>query len=134
LAASLVGRRWGQSAAGWLVGLPLTSGPVALFLALDYGADFATQAAIGSLAGTAVQAGFCLAYAGAAKRCVWPIALLAATIAFALGAGFCQLATPPLALLLPIVLATLAVALWRCRARTRRCGSQRRHGGTFRRA
>ena len=32
--ATLVGRRWGQSIGGWLVGLPLTTGPVAFFIAL----------------------------------------------------------------------------------------------------
>jgi hypothetical protein len=40
-AASLAGRRWGPAIAGWLVGLPLTSAPVALFLALDLGIGFA---------------------------------------------------------------------------------------------
>jgi len=45
LAASLAGRRWGESIAGWLVGLPLTSGPVAVFLTLEHGPKFAAQAA-----------------------------------------------------------------------------------------
>jgi hypothetical protein len=31
-AASLVGHRWDQSGAGWLVGLPLISGPVAFLM------------------------------------------------------------------------------------------------------
>jgi len=31
LAASLASRRWGEAVGGWLVGLPLTSGPVAFF-------------------------------------------------------------------------------------------------------
>lgn len=34
-AASLAGRRWGPAVSGWLVGLPLTSGPIAFFLRLD---------------------------------------------------------------------------------------------------
>jgi hypothetical protein len=34
-ATSLAGRKWGAAVSGWLVGLPLTSGPVALFLALE---------------------------------------------------------------------------------------------------
>jgi hypothetical protein len=34
---SLAGRRWGPGVSGWLVGFPLTSGPVALFLALAQG-------------------------------------------------------------------------------------------------
>ncbi len=111
-AASLVGRRWGQSVAGWLVGLPLTTGPVIFFLALDYGTDFAARAAVGSLAGTAVQAGFCLAYARVARGCGWPIALIAATIAFVLGAILYDLAAPPPPVLLPIVLTALASALF----------------------
>jgi hypothetical protein len=34
-AATLVGRRFGPSISGWLVGLPFTSGPVSLFLTLE---------------------------------------------------------------------------------------------------
>jgi hypothetical protein len=110
-AASLVGRRWGQSVAGWLVGLPLTSGPVALFLALDYGSDFAARAAIGSLAGTAVQAGFCFGYIRTARWFGWPVAFAVATIAFALGAVALELVAPSPALTLLLALAALAVAL-----------------------
>src|SRR5712692_6527915 len=43
-AASLAGRRWGQGVSGWIVGLPLTSGPVAFFLVVDHGAAFAVAA------------------------------------------------------------------------------------------
>jgi hypothetical protein len=93
-AASLAGRRWGEAVGGWLVGLPLTSGPVAFFLALDYGTEFARHAAEGSLAGVAAQAGFCIAYAWAAKRLRWPLALAIGTIAFALVAGLSRWATP----------------------------------------
>jgi len=35
--ATLAGRRFGPSISGWLVGLPFTSGPVSLFLALEQG-------------------------------------------------------------------------------------------------
>jgi hypothetical protein len=62
--ASLATRRWGAAVGGFLVGLPLTSGPVSVFLALEGGPTFAVQATAGSLAATAGQAGFCLAYAG----------------------------------------------------------------------
>ena len=31
--ASVAGRRWGPVVSGWLIGLPLTSAPVVLFLA-----------------------------------------------------------------------------------------------------
>ncbi|MGH7421072.1 MAG: hypothetical protein ACREI4_05540, partial [Candidatus Rokuibacteriota bacterium] len=76
-AATLVGRRWGQSIGGWLVGLPLTTGPVAFFIALDQGEPFAATAALGSLGGAAAEAAFCVAYGWVGLRAGWPLALLA---------------------------------------------------------
>jgi uncharacterized membrane protein (GlpM family) len=81
--ATLVGRRYGPSIAGWIAGFPFTSGPLTLFLALERGAPFATAAAIGVLGGTASQAAFALAYAWAAIRWGWFVALAAASVAFA---------------------------------------------------
>jgi uncharacterized membrane protein (GlpM family) len=69
--ASLVGRRWGPTVSGWLVGLPFTSGPVIFFLALDHGAAFATAAATGILAGAISDAVFALAYGWSAFRWEW---------------------------------------------------------------
>ena len=110
-AASLAGRRWGQAVGGWLVGLPLTSGPVAFFLALDHGVGFAAAVAFGSLAGALAEAAFCLAYGWSARH-GWLVALAAASAAFtAVAAGLQRLALPLLALG-AIVFATLAVALW----------------------
>lgn len=82
LLASLAGRRWGDAIGGWLVGLPLTSGPVAAFLAVQYGPEFAALATDGSLAGTAAQACFSLGYALLAQR-GWVIALVAGAAAYA---------------------------------------------------
>jgi hypothetical protein len=67
-AASLAGRRFGHHLGGWLVGLPLTSGPVAFFLATEQGVPFAGGAAVGMLAGTSSQVAFALAYRSAARR------------------------------------------------------------------
>lgn len=107
-AASLAGRRWGEAVGGWLVGLPLTSGPVAFFLALDYGTEFARQSAEGSLAGVAAQAGFCVAYAGAAKWLRWPLAFTIGAVAFALAGALLQWIAPgPVLILLVAVLALL---------------------------
>ncbi len=82
LAATLVSRRFGQATGGWLVGLPLTSGPIAVFLAIEYGAGFARLAAAGSLAGTTAEACFALAYArlAASHRC--PACLFGGSAAF----------------------------------------------------
>jgi hypothetical protein len=109
-AASLAGRRWGQAVGGWLVGLPLTSGPVAFFLAIDQGAGFAAAVAVGSLTGALAEVAFCLAYGWSARH-GWLVALGAASAAFALAAfGLQRLALPILALA-AIAAATLIVAL-----------------------
>src|SRR5262245_24251062 len=67
-AASLAGRRWGQAVSGWFVGLPLTSGPIAFFVALDHGVSFAAATALGALSAAMAEAAFCLAYGHAARR------------------------------------------------------------------
>ena len=69
--ASLAGRRWGPVVSGWLVGLPLTSAPVALFLALEQGTVFASRAAQGILAGQVSQVAFCVVYAWLSFRVGW---------------------------------------------------------------
>jgi hypothetical protein len=79
---SLAGRRWGPGVSGWLVGLPLTSGPVALFLALDHGTHFAADAARGILAGVVALVTFTLAYAWLAFALEWRLALLASWAVF----------------------------------------------------
>ncbi|HEX7785744.1 MAG TPA: hypothetical protein VF653_05945 [Methylomirabilota bacterium] len=81
--ATLVGRRWGQSVGGWLVGLPLTTGPVAFFIAVEQGETFGAAAAAGSLAGAAAEAAFAVAYGRSATRVGWPPSLLAGSAAFA---------------------------------------------------
>lgn len=73
IAVTLAGRRWGPKVAGLLAGLPLTSAPVSVFLAIEQGADFAAKAALGSLSGVGSVGVFCLAYALAARRFGWLI-------------------------------------------------------------
>jgi len=111
-AASLAGRRWGPAVGGWFVGLPLTSGPIALFLALDHGAGFAAAASVGSLTGALAEAAFCLAYAAAA-RAGWPRALAAATVTFAVAAALLQRAalSPAAAAVCAFAALVLALAL-----------------------
>src|SRR2546426_11117601 len=89
--ATLVGRRWGETMSGWLVGLPLTSAPVVFFLALDQGTTFATTASLAVLLGTISQAAFAVAYARVASRAGWFPAVAAGPITFALATvGFQQ--------------------------------------------
>src|SRR5581483_11308029 len=49
--ASLAGRRWGHAISGWLVGLPLTSGPVIFFLSLSHDTSFVSSTVLGTLSG-----------------------------------------------------------------------------------
>ncbi len=73
---SLAGRRWGPMVSGWLVGLPLTSAPVVLFLALEQGPGFAAQAAVGILLGLISTGMFCLVYSRLAAGARPSISLL----------------------------------------------------------
>jgi hypothetical protein len=110
-AATLVGRRWGQSIGGWLVGLPLTTGPVAFFIALDHGESFAAAAVVGSLAGAVAEVAFSLAYGWSALRRSWPAALLAGTAAYAAVAALVQGLDLGAVALFVLVIAALALSL-----------------------
>jgi hypothetical protein len=111
-AASLAGHRWGPGVGGWLVGLPLTSGPIVLFLALREGPAFAATAAAGILAGTMSQAAFSVAYGRLAPARRWPACILAGSIGFGaltIVLEHVALGLAPLAL---VVAGTLVAALW----------------------
>ena len=48
---SLFARRWGPALAGWLVALPLTSGPVVTYVALEHGVPFGVEVGLGVVSG-----------------------------------------------------------------------------------
>jgi hypothetical protein len=109
LLATLAGRRWGPAVGGWLAGLPLTSGPVSLVLALEQGPEFTARAALGTLFGLISLAAFAFAYgAVAARRIGWPGCLAAALGAFAVSTLALRGATLPLGLAFALVCAVLA--------------------------
>jgi hypothetical protein len=110
--ASLAGRRFGPAVGGWLVGFPLTSAPVALFLTLSHGPAFAAAAAAGTMAGTVSQAAFCVVYSWLAQRYRWPLPLAASSLAFALStAALGRVTLSPLPLF-AMVVTGLGVALY----------------------
>lgn len=90
-AATLAGRRWGPGVSGWLVGFPLTSGPVSLILALQYGPEFAARAAIGSLGGLASISAYCLTYSVVSQGRDWFISAIMAVVTFFLATFFWSL-------------------------------------------
>jgi hypothetical protein len=110
-AATMVGRRWGHALSGWLVGLPLTSGPVVFFLALDQGRQFAAEASLGVILGVASQAAFALAYARIGPPAGWPIRVLAGTGAFGAATVAFQILRMPAAVEPLFVVACLGVAI-----------------------
>jgi hypothetical protein len=106
-------RRWGPAHGGWLIALPLTSGPVAFYLAIEQGPAFAAQTTLGSLVGAIAHCAYVLAYARLAGR-GWPAALGVASLAFvAVGAVGNALAIDSPFILLPLVLVALALTLRR---------------------
>jgi hypothetical protein len=109
-AATLVARRFGPRAGGWLIGLPLTSGPVAVVVAAQDGAGFVPGLASGFLAGLAGQAAFALVYATLATR-GWPRALAGAACAYAAIAGLLVAAHAAPMALVPCAVGALALAL-----------------------
>ncbi len=111
--ASLAARRWGPSIGGWLVALPLTSGPVALYLALDQGNAFAAGAAKGSIAGLLGDATFALAYGLVARRAGWPVSVACGFAAFGTTALAMQPVLPAPAI---VVFAVVAAAMVICLA------------------
>jgi hypothetical protein len=110
--ASLAGRRFGPAVGGWLVGFPLTSAPVALFLTLSHGPAFATTAAAGTMAGAVSQAAFCVAYGWLAPRHRWPLALAGSSLAFGVSTAALALVTLSPLPLFAIVITALAAAMY----------------------
>ena len=109
LLASLAARRWGDAIGGWLVGLPLTSGPIVAFLAIQYGPEFAVRASDGSLVGAAGQACFSLGYALLARR-GWAVALIAGSAAYACAAALLEAMPLPQWGLFIMAVASLSLA------------------------
>jgi len=72
---------WGNAVGGWLLGLPLASGPLSLFLALQHGGRFAAAAARSSLLGFLAVGVFCLVYLALAKSRSWRLSLSGAMVA-----------------------------------------------------
>lgn len=109
--ATLVGRRWGQALSGWLVGLPLTSGPVVFFLALDQGRQFAADASLGVILGVASQAVFALGYVAIGRTPSWLLRLLAGTGAFAAATALFQISRIPAIAAPAVVFIVLVVSI-----------------------
>ena len=81
-AATILERRWGPAVGGAVAGLPLTSAPVSVFLALEQGPAFAAAAAVGTLLGLLSQGALCLVYSRLAQRARWWTSAAGGVVAF----------------------------------------------------
>jgi len=62
LTISMIAHRWGPSIGGVVLGLPLTSGPILFFLALEQGTTFAAASALATLMGLISLAASCIVF------------------------------------------------------------------------
>jgi len=110
--ASLAGRKWGASVSGWLVGLPLTSGPVVFFLALSHDRAFVFESIQGVLSGLFSIVSFALAYAWSAKKFNWVISFFISIIIFTTLSIFLQNITTPFFQIFISNVITILLAIW----------------------
>jgi hypothetical protein len=111
-ACSFAAWRWGAAVGGWLLGLPLISGPVSLLLFLEHGPGFAESAAAGTLLGLLATGAFCALYARVAPRARWWLALplaYAVCLAVALGLTLVRLPVAWVAVLVVAGLSALSM-------------------------
>lgn len=109
---SLAGRKWGPGIAGWLLGLPLSSGPILFFLVLEQGTQFASHAALGSLLGIIAWAGSVVVYAYCCLSMSWRWSTLLAWIAYFIAAALLLLVKLNLFWAFLLVCAALVFMLW----------------------
>jgi hypothetical protein len=106
--ASLAARRWGPSIGGWIVSLPLTSGPVLFFLALEQGPQFAADATVGTVLGLLGICGYSVGYLVGSRRGA-AAGLGAASLGYlAVGIGVQPITGAPFWVLVVIVVAAIA--------------------------
>jgi len=109
--ASVASRHWAPAVGGWIVSLPLTSGPILFFLALGSGPEFAAEAATGTLLGMAGICAFSLGYLALSHRGPGPAFLLASACYAAVALAVQPILDWPFALLAALVLVAITGTL-----------------------
>ena len=109
--ASLAGRKWGPAVSGWIVGMPLTSGPVIFFVALSHDVVFAANAALGVISGGLSLVAYALTYAWLATRFRWYVAWIGSFVVFAISTTLLQSVTLPLIPIFLVVCAAIVLGL-----------------------
>ncbi len=108
-----VSQTFGRRLAGVLAGLPTVTGPALVWLALEHGAAYGAQAAIGSVVGCALCALFAFAYERAAQRFgVWLALAAAIAVSLVPAPGADKLAGQLAAATLVAGIMVLLIAAW----------------------
>ncbi len=112
LAATVMAERFGPRVGGLVATLPISAGPVYIFLALDHDAHFIAQSALGSLVTNAFNVVFALSYALLAQKRTLSVSLAGAFAAWIALAGAGDMVAWTIAM--AVVLNTVAVgfAFW----------------------
>lgn len=102
---TLVARRMGPSAAGFLAGLPVVAAPILGLLIAAHGNAFGTVSALGTAIGTGATMLFALVYALLAPRLSPPLCLLASYAAYFAATGLSTFipVTWPFAIVVPVI-------------------------------
>lgn len=96
---SRIARRWGGMLGGLVSGLPITSGPIVVFIGVEQGSAFAAQTAVGALSGLAAVLFTYFFYLHASRRLAIAPACVASLLFFALCSWcFLQIGSPLVAL------------------------------------
>jgi len=85
----VIERRHGPRVAGWLSGFPIVGGPLLVFLTLDQGPAFGSQAALGAYFGLVPWLSFTMTYAWCSRALNW---VWCALISFSVWAAMAVLA------------------------------------------
>lgn len=107
LAATVIAERAGPLVGGLFATLPISAGPVYVFLAMDHDAHFIGQAALGSLVVNAINMVFAVTYALLAQKRTMGVSLAGAYVVWLV----IFYATAQVAWTLPLALAWNAVVL-----------------------
>jgi len=96
LIVSLLVRKCGPTIGGLIVGLPLTSAPVIVFLALEQGNSFASGASQGIMMGLISVTIFCLVYSWFASSQSWSVCMVTSSISYFAVTALLSFLTGPL--------------------------------------
>lgn len=112
LLVTLAARRWGAGVAGRLAGLPVVTGPVLFFVAMEQGTSFAAGAATSAMTAVGAAAAFSLTYAHACRRWHWLPSIAASHLAWLAMVVVASRLPHPVALAALWAVAGLTLALW----------------------